>query len=109
MITTTLADQIKMVDRCVNPDYIIIIKNKAGDMDFSQFKIVRPEEKIKIKPKKRFEITIVASSESKVYIIVRDNFEKREASRIECRLDKQEVWVTKMKSTYNFREVLKEI
>ena len=72
MITTSLQDQIKYLDRTRNPNYIIIVQNKAGEnMDFSKFEPVIPKMREVYKPKLRYEIKVIDSGTNKL-ILVKD-------------------------------------
>lgn len=102
----TLQDQIKYIDRCINPDYIIIIKNKAGEMNFEEFKVVTKE--VKIERPKRFKFTIQAV-EDKSNIIIYDNFEKRFVVDMICKKEKEEQWLSKFKKEYGTRDILRQI
>lgn len=72
----TLQEQLEYISRTSNPNYIIIIKNKAGEnMDFSQFKQTeQPKKQVKPKEKRYVITTIPQEGTDKTIILVRDTW-----------------------------------
>ena len=105
----TLTAKLKMVWREENPNYLIIVKNKAGkNMDFTQFKIVQEnktieeEKKIKV-PKYKLTVThIFGGTEENPKILIQINkIETREeVLRITTSKNKEEEWLNRCKKDY---------
>lgn len=68
----TLSKQLSYLTRIVNPDYIIIVQNKANqNMNFNEFKPVIPIPREQYKPQKRYSI-ITLDDEGLKKILVKD-------------------------------------
>lgn len=89
----TLKDQLEFLLRTTNPNYLIIVQNKADEnMDFSKFKIHESEvqEKKKVK-EKRYIISHIAWSETQYRVLVKDShFNNRVVYDCTCNTDKLE-------------------
>lgn len=69
----TLQEQLSYLTRIINPDYIIIVQNKANqDMNFNEFKAVIPESREKYKPQKRYTIITLEEENGMKRILVKD-------------------------------------
>lgn len=97
----SLQDQLAMVWRTENPNYIILIKNKAGaNMDFSQFKVIQENKKeIKEKIEPRYLLTI-NNVFGGIIVSVKDLFEGTTPLRIETTENKKEYWERRCKKEY---------
>lgn len=107
MITTSLQDQIKYVDRCVNPDYIIILQNKANEnMDFSQFKIMGLEDPVVIPKYREYTASCgpVQGEEGKLRIIVTENLGNTTVFAMVIREHSKEKWQEKLRRDYGIKQ-----
>lgn len=92
-----------MVWRTENPNYIIILKNKAGkDMDFSKFKIAagEPEKPKKEKPVIRYVVTCDPYLGALLLVRVIDSLDGSEPLRVEIKPEKKDFWLKKIKNEY---------
>lgn len=88
----TLQETLDYLRRTVNPNYIIILQNKAKEeMDFSQFKPVLSIKKEQYKPQKRYSISHKEYGQDEkgfnmVLVIVIDTFcSNKEVYRVTCK------------------------
>jgi hypothetical protein len=94
-----------MVWRTENPNYIILIKNKAGkDMDFSQFKVeTRISDKPEKEPKalKKYYLLITPYLGTLLLIRVLDREDNnKEVFRLQTKPSKEEYWLKRIKQQY---------
>lgn len=105
----SLQDKLAYLGRTINPNYIILIKHKASDnMDFSQFKVNRPEPKAIITNPQRFIVRQLISEEepNKTHVIVFDNFECREVFNAFTKNEKVDEVIQKVKEIYRTKNKL---
>jgi len=103
----SIQDQLAMVWRTENPNYIILIKNKAGkEMDFSQFKTIEEKpvvEKRKKEASYKMVITQIfggTEDNPKILISIIKIENNREVTRLETKESKREIWLEKLKKDY---------
>lgn len=106
----TLQEQLDYLRRIVNPNYIIIVQNKAEeDMDFSRFKAVIPEQKDIYKPQSRYIINH-EDKDGRVVITVNDTFAgDREVYRQTCSEGHLEISLKKVKELYKGSSIVDKI
>lgn len=96
-----------MIWRTENPNYIIIVKNKAGkEMDFTKFKAVehkngKPKSAIPKKKDAQYILTIEPYLGLQILVRVVDthNFNE-EVLRVEAKLSSKQVWIARAKKLY---------
>lgn len=118
MITTSIKDQLDMVWRTENPNYIIILKNKAGkDMDFSNFTIQPAEEQPEDKlTNTRYIISVdpAFKQEHGIFntvsglLTVLDNDTGRFVFKVTTKVARYKEWITKLKREYKPYIVLED-
>lgn len=109
MITTSLEHKLDMVWRTENPNYIIILKNKAGkDMNFKNFELQEGDEQPEdYLPEPRYIITYdpilkedTLFNTAKGFLIVTEIDTGRKVFDIETRPRKFKQWFSKLKRDY---------
>lgn len=98
----SLQEQLQYLTRIVNPNYIIIARNKASeDMDFSHFRVHEPEIKEKKVIEKRYKIIVVDWEEGQKKVLVKDTyFNNRVVYDGTCRADKIDLQLEKVNKLY---------
>jgi hypothetical protein len=102
MITAPLQEQTKFLDRLANPNYMIIVKNKAGEgMDFSQFKIIGLDNEVTISKRNRYTMLVTPIEDRPGYSVIRVlEAGLHEVIGVTCKDLKIERWTNKFKKEY---------
>ncbi len=104
---TSLQHQLDMIWRTENPNYIILLKNKANkDMNFEDFKVVQTKEQDKLDEKKeaRYFVGVdpirVMMGAEKSLIVVLDRLENKIVLTAKCRVEGKDKLVKRVTSDY---------
>lgn len=106
----SIQEQLQYLSRTCNPNYLIIVQNKANEeMDFSQFRAVIPEKKEVYKPQLRYNIKTIDVDGMKLILVEDFYSNNRVVYECTCKLEHLEEHLEIARSKYKGTSIVDKI